>query len=94
VLDGFEALWDVRGPRCWKPAPDAYHYAVERTGVRPDQALLVAVHPWDSDGARRAGLDGAWLQRGSSAYPQTMTPPTHSAQDLRELADVLATARS
>ncbi|MFJ3621751.1 haloacid dehalogenase type II [Streptomyces iakyrus] len=89
VLDRFEALSDVRGPRCWKPAPAAYHYAVDRVGVRPDQALMVAVHPWDIDGARRAGLDGAWLRRGMSVYPQTMTSPTYSAQDLRELADTL-----
>lgn len=89
VLDRFEVLSDVRGPRRWKPAPAAYHHAVERVDVRPDQALMVAAHPWDIDGARRAGLDGAWLRRGASVYPRAMTPPRYSAQDLRELADVL-----
>ncbi|MFF4357059.1 haloacid dehalogenase type II [Streptomyces sp. NPDC001604] len=93
VLDRFEALSDVGGPRCWKPAPAAYHYAVERVGVRPEQAMLVAVHPWDVDGARRAGLDGAWLRRGASVYPRTMTPPAFSAQDLTELAEMLASDR-
>jgi 2-haloacid dehalogenase len=93
VLHCFEALSDVSGPRCWKPAPAAYRYAVERVGVRPEQAMLVAVHPWDIDGARRAGLHGAWLRRGASVYPRTMTPPSRSAQDLRELADALAVAR-
>lgn len=94
VLDRFESLSDVRGPRCWKPAPAAYHHAVERTGVRPDQALMVATHPWDIDGARRAGLDGAWLRRGASVYPRAMASPSCSAQDLLQLADVLATDRS
>ncbi|MFF4801030.1 haloacid dehalogenase type II [Streptomyces sp. NPDC001351] len=89
VRDRFEALSDVGGPRCWKPAPAAYHYAVERVGVRPEQAMVVAVHPWDIDGARRAGLDGAWLRRGVSVYPRTMTPPSLSAQDLKELAEML-----
>ncbi|WP_030338444.1 haloacid dehalogenase type II [Streptomyces sp. NRRL S-1022] len=91
VLDRFEALSDVRGPRCWKPAPAAYHYAVERVGVRPEQAMLVAVHPWDIDGARRAGLDGAWLRHGASVYPRAMTPPSFSAQDLHELVQILVT---
>ncbi|MET7568984.1 haloacid dehalogenase type II [Streptomyces sp. NPDC005492] len=89
VLDRFEALSDVRGPRCWKPAPAAYSYAVERVGVRPEQAMLVAVHPWDIDGARRAGLDGAWLRRGVSVYPRTMTPPSFNAQDLNGLVKTL-----
>ncbi|WP_369387146.1 haloacid dehalogenase type II [Streptomyces sp. CG1] len=89
VLHCFEALSDVRGPRCWKPAPAAYRYAVEQVGVRPDQALMVAVHPWDIDGARRAGLDGAWLRRGACVYPRTMTPPRFSAQDLKDLVKTL-----
>lgn len=89
VVNHFDALLDVRGPQCWKPAPAAYRYAVEHTGVRPEQALLVAVHPWDVDGARRAGLGGAWLRRGAAAYPRTMSAPTHIAQDLRELAEAL-----
>ncbi|MFD8304988.1 haloacid dehalogenase type II [Streptomyces sp. NPDC059690] len=93
VLHCFEVLSDVAGPRCWKPAPAAYRYAAERVGVRPEQAMLVAVHPWDIDGARRAGLHAAWLRRGTSVYPRTMTPPSRSAQDLRELADALAAAR-
>lgn len=89
LVDCFEALLDVSGPRCWKPAPAAYRYAVQQTGVRPDHALLVAVHPWDIDGAQRAGLGGAWLRRGAAAYPRVMLAPTYTALDLQELAAVL-----
>ncbi|MBC9724184.1 haloacid dehalogenase type II [Streptomyces sp. TRM68367] len=94
LLDDFEALLDVTGPRCWKPASAAYRYAVKEVGVRPEQALLVAVHPWDVDGALRAGLGGAWLRRGTGAYPQAMSQPTCTAQDVRELADVLIAAQT
>ncbi|MFE9651260.1 haloacid dehalogenase type II [Streptomyces sp. NPDC006365] len=94
LVDLFEELLDVRGPRCWKPARAAYRYAVDQVEVRPEQTLLVAVHPWDVDGALRAGLRGAWLRRGATAYPQSMSPPTHSAQDLRELADTLIADRT
>ncbi|MFG2526241.1 haloacid dehalogenase type II [Streptomyces sp. NPDC048527] len=90
LLDCFEAVLDVSGPRCWKPGAAAYRYAVEEIGVRPERALLVAVHPWDVDGARRAGLGGAWLRRGAASYPEVMLAPTCTAPDLRELAAVLA----
>jgi 2-haloacid dehalogenase len=89
LLDCFEMLLDVRGPRLWKPASAAYRYAIEQLGVQPDQAVLVASHPWDVDGARRAGLRGAWLRRGAAAYPQSMSEPTYSTEDLHELAEVL-----
>jgi 2-haloacid dehalogenase len=89
LRDCFEALLDVQGPRVWKPAPAAYRYAVDRLGVAPEEALLVAVHPWDIDGARRAGLGGAWIRRGAASYPGAMTPPTLTAEDLVSLADEL-----
>ncbi|MFG3658695.1 haloacid dehalogenase type II [Streptomyces sp. NPDC047706] len=89
VRDCFEALWDVTGPRRWKPHPRAYRYAVDQAGVRPAQAMLVAVHPWDVDGAQRAGLVGAWLRRGRTAYPRSLTEPALAAEDLAELACVI-----
>lgn len=89
VRDRFDALFDVTGPRRWKPHPDAYRYAVEHAGVRPDQAMLVAVHPWDVDGAQRAGLAGAWLRRGATTYPSSLTEPTLVAEDVTDLARLL-----
>ncbi|MGV9776328.1 haloacid dehalogenase type II [Streptosporangium sp. NPDC003464] len=86
LLDLVEERLDVHGPRAWKPAATAYLYAVGRAGVHPDQAVLVAVHPWDIDGAQRAGLVGAWLDRHGTPYPGVMTAPHLSAPDLVSLA--------
>lgn len=90
LTDCFESHLDVSGPQRWKPARAAYQYVVDHTGVRPDEAVLVAVHPWDVDGAQRAGLGGAWLRRDAAHYPQVMLPPTYTVGNLRELADALA----
>ncbi|WP_431963739.1 haloacid dehalogenase type II [Actinacidiphila sp. bgisy160] len=92
LLEHFEALLDVSGPRCWKPAPAAYRYATDQAGVRPEEALLVAVHPWDVDGARRAGLAGAWLRRHRSHYPGVMLRPDWEAPSLPDLARDLGVA--
>lgn len=92
LLDLVEARLDVSGPRVWKPGRAAYEYAVDRAGVRPDRAALVAVHPWDIDGARRAGLIGAWLDRRGTPYPSVMSAPQLSAPDLKALAALWAHA--
>lgn len=88
----FEQLLDVRGPQRWKPAAEAYRYAVDAMGVTPQEAGLVAVHPWDVDGALSAGLTGIWLRRGAAdaAYPQAMRSPTLVGDDLDVLASLLA----
>ncbi|WP_207928844.1 haloacid dehalogenase type II [Actinomadura sp. 6K520] len=88
----FTALLDVSAPRAWKPAAAAYRYALDTLAADPAETLLVAVHPWDIDGARRAGLQAAWLRRGTAAYPPVLTSPTRTAPDLRELARELVPA--
>lgn len=93
MTDHFTALLDVGAPRAWKPAPAAYRYVLDALDADPAETLLVAVHPWDIDGARRAGLQAAWLNRAGTTYPSVMTEPTHTAPDLRRLARDLTSTK-
>ncbi|MDF3287763.1 haloacid dehalogenase type II [Streptomyces silvisoli] len=93
LRDCFEALLDVSAPAAWKPAAAAYQYATETLGTAPEETVLVAVHPWDIDGARRAGLKAAWLQRKASGYPAVMKAADYTATDLPQLALALAQDR-
>ena len=83
----------VDGVRRYKPAPEAYHYALARAGVEPAQAMLVAVHPWDIGGAKRAGLRAGWINRGGVPYPSVLREPDVSAGDFVALADALLAGR-
>lgn len=86
----FEALLSVEDAALWKPAAGAYAYALEWSGVDPMDAMLVAVHPWDIDGAARAGLATAWINRGGGHYPDYFRAPDRGVGSLTELADELA----
>jgi 2-haloacid dehalogenase len=92
LREQFEALLDVSTPRAWKPAAAAYRYATNTLAVDPAETLLVAVHPWDIDGARRAGLQAAWLRRGAGDYASVMSTPSLIAADIRDLAHLLQPA--
>jgi 2-haloacid dehalogenase len=73
----------------WKPTGESYGYAARQTGQPADRLALVAVHPWDIDGAARAGLTTGWLNRGGAAYPPYMMTPSVQAETLPDLADRL-----
>jgi 2-haloacid dehalogenase len=73
----------------WKPAPETYRYACTTLGVAENDAAMIAVHPWDVDGAQRAGLLGAWLDRDGHPWPEVFTKPGVSGRSLPELADAL-----
>jgi 2-haloacid dehalogenase len=85
----FERLLSVQDAGAWKPVATAYRYAAEVAGVRVEEMLLVAVHPWDIDGAARAGLRTAWVDRRAGRYPGYAATPDLSVRSLGELADHL-----
>jgi 2-haloacid dehalogenase len=89
VRDLFEHVLSVEEPQVWKPAAAAYAFAAARCRVAPEQMLLVAVHPWDLDGASRAGLHTAWLNRSGRPYPSYTLPPTLTVSSLDELAGAI-----
>lgn len=90
VADAFEALLSVERAPAWKPHPAAYAYALEACGVRSEEAMLVAVHPWDIDGAARAGLRTGWLNRNDVRYPSFFTRPEVEATGLEALTQAWA----
>jgi 2-haloacid dehalogenase len=88
-----EQCLTVSDARRWKPAPEAYAYAADRCEVEAGELALIAVHPWDIDGALRAGLRAGWLSRDGAPYPPYLRAPEATGRNLPDLAAIL-TARS
>jgi len=81
-----EQVLSVEDAPRWKPAPESYAYALRTCGVEPDDAMLVAAHPWDVDGAGRAGMRTAWVNRTGRAYPSAFRSSEVTVDSLSELA--------
>src|SRR5680860_70161 len=93
VLDHFERRMSVGEVRRWKPAAEPYLYAAAQCGVSVEQMALIAVHPWDTDGAKRAGLVTGWVNRKGQPYPQCFREPDVTGSDLPAVADALLALR-
>lgn len=89
IRDQFERLLSVEDAGVWKPARGSYAYALEQCQIDPSEAMLVAVHPWDTDGAARAGLASAWINRHGARYPSYFRAPTLQACSITDLAEQL-----
>jgi 2-haloacid dehalogenase len=89
VREEFEALLSVEDAGAWKPARAAYEYAARACDAGLRDMLLVAVHPWDIDGAARAGMATAWIDRAGAPYPDVFTQPSLTVAGLTELAEQL-----
>jgi 2-haloacid dehalogenase len=84
-----ERLLSVEDAGAWKPAAAAYAYAAAQCGVEARELVLVAVHPWDVDGAGRAGLRTAWLNRSAARYPDHFRRPDLEVGSLLDLPEAL-----
>jgi 2-haloacid dehalogenase len=89
VLDLFEATLSAADAERWKPHGTAYRYALDECGVPAEEALLVAVHPWDLEGAHRAGLRTAWVDRAGSRFPAYFSEPDIVVESLEDVAERL-----
>lgn len=90
VRERFERLLSVADAGRWKPAPEAYYFAAAQLDLEPSELLLVAVHPWDIHGAKRAGLRTAWINRSGGLYPDFFDTPELEVSSLTELAERLS----
>lgn len=89
IRDLVEQCLSVADVERWKPHPAAYEYAAQRCDVKPHEMTLIAAHPWDIDGAGRAGLRTGWIARSGGAYPPYFRPPDMRGRDLTQLVRAL-----
>lgn len=89
IRDLFTQVLTVEDVGVWKPSARVYGLAVERTGHDASDLLLISVHPWDVDGAQRAGLRGAWLNRTGAPRAAHFLDPSVVASSLPDLATQL-----
>ena len=87
VAEHVERVLSVEDAGAWKPAAASYRWALEQLGVEPADAMLVAVHPWDTAGAQSVGLASAWVDRsGEGHFPAYLPDPTLRVASLVDLA--------
>jgi len=87
LRDRFELVMSAQEAGTYKPDLRPYRMAVERTGAPAAEVCFVSTHWWDVAGAKRAGLQTAWVARRERSLLETVPTPDHTGRDLTEIAD-------
>jgi 2-haloacid dehalogenase len=86
----FDCLLSAEFPRVYKPQAEVYLAGARLLGLEPGQVMMVAAHPFDLEGARRAGLRSAFVDRpleyGPGSPPREDPDADVAVADLDELA--------
>jgi 2-haloacid dehalogenase len=89
LLDVVGRVLSVERGSVWKPHPEAYALAADALAVPAAELTMVAVHPWDLDGAAAAGLHTAWIDRTGLPWPDSFRAPDLRVRSFEELAEAL-----
>lgn len=86
----FDCLLSAELAGVYKPATEVYLTGVRLLGLEPGEVMMVAAHPFDLKGARRAGLHTAFIDRpleyGPGSPPRADPEADISVNELGELA--------
>lgn len=84
-----ERVVSVEDIGLFKPRPEVYAHAAWRCRVRLNRMALVAVHPWDINGAKAARCIGAYVT-ADRPFASTMRAPDLQAPSLAAAVAALA----
>lgn len=88
LISYFDNRYTVETIQKYKPHLDTYKMVLKDLGVKPEEVLMVAAHAWDLAGAKKAGLQTAFIKRpGKVLYPNVETPD-YIVNDLSELVKI------
>lgn len=89
VLGLFDEVLSVDSVGLWKPRREPYEYVASHLDVPIHSMAMVAVHPWDLNGAAAAGCVTGWVNRTGRTYPSVFRSPTVSAPDVQGVVQAL-----
>jgi 2-haloacid dehalogenase len=86
--------WDIAlstsAVRTFKPAPEAYRYAIDALRLDPARTLFVAAHPWDLRAAAEHGFRTAYVARPGAERPSSDDRFDLAVDDVTGVVDLLA----
>lgn len=87
LRDRFAAVVGSDAVGVFKPHPDVYRRGLSEIGAAPQESCMVAAHGWDLMGAKRVGLQTAWVARKEGRPPATLPQPDVRGDNLLAAAD-------
>lgn len=87
----FSDLITVDDIEKYKPSPASYQHAAKQVGKQPSQMgdiWLISSNPFDVVGARSAGMNAIWVDRGAKGWQDGVSPgvePTAIVHSLEQI---------
>ncbi len=86
IIDRLNGFYSVQSVEKYKPCKEIYNYVLEKEKLNANETFMVASHDWDLFGAKKAGLNTAYIIRKSEVYTPYFPKPDLTGINLETLA--------
>ena len=87
LSDHFDELISVESTGSFKPDAQVYRFAAVKLAEPIEALTLIACHDWDTHGAMKAGMKGAYLNRSNTPYNPLYIKPDLEGNTMSEIAE-------
>lgn len=85
----FDAAYSVESVKKFKPHPETYQHVLREENCLPKNAMLIAAHAWDIMGAKKIGMQTAFIKRLGKVWYPNKIEPSLTCSDFEELSKAL-----
>ena len=84
-----DRCFSISEVKLWKPHKKVYSHACKIMKTKKQETLMIAVHGWDINGAKLAGLNTAYITRYEKKLSNFYLKPDYVGKDSFEIANKL-----
>ena len=70
--------------KSWKPSPDPYLMVTNHYKIKPENALMIACHSWDLEGAKNVGLQTGYINSYERGLSHSKSIPDYEGDIILE----------
>lgn len=78
--------FSVDDVKAWKPSPEPYLMVTNHYKVNPSNALMIACHSWDLEGAKNVGLQTGYIKSYEGNLLHNTSSPDYEGDNILELS--------
>ena len=71
--------------KIWKPHPEPYLYVSSKLNYYPNEIIMIAVHGWDINGAKRVGMKTGYITNYEKRLSSYYYKADFTAESCKEL---------
>ena len=85
LLELVDYQFSIEAIKIWKPHPEPYLYVSKKLNYHPNEIIMIAVHGWDINGAKKVGMKTGYIKSYEKRLSSYYEKADYTADNCKKL---------